>query len=333
MPLPYLCITFHGSSHPDKYNNIWAYPLDNLEKDGIPILNTSTLEKEVLLRELRDFKWRPDGKLYVIVANKDNSKLLSFVKSSTPEPSFDFEKVFAKDKQGRPYDLQHPFQMVFSPEGDIYVSSQNSNRVYRFFGSHSKEAGLPMPVPAHYADLDLPMGTFIPSLLDAKQQHKHQGLLKKVRGIGFGPDGNLYVADEKIPAVNVYDGHTGAFIKTLIGAKSFLKNYKFIPNHLMIKGDYLYVADRDNNCVYQMNVQQQTPFRLLIDRSDKKHTHAGGIQIATINGRPTFLWGQRKKHKKSKLVSYSFNENEVGKSQSLLKKLEDEPEFIKVLDL
>ena len=101
----------------------------------------------------------------------------------------------------------------------------------------------------------------------------------------------------------------------------------------MIKGDYLYVADRDNNCVYQMNVQQQTPFRLLIDRSDKKHTHAGGIQIATINGRPTFLWGQRKKHKKSKLVSYPFNENEVGKSQSLLKKLEDEPEFIKVLDL
>jgi len=82
-----------------------------------------------------------------------------------------------------------------------------------------------------------------------------------------------------------------------------------------------------------INVQQQTPFGLLIDRSDKKHTHAGGIQIATINGQSTFLWGQRKKHKKSKLVSYLHNETEVGKAQSLLKKLEDEPEFITVIGL
>jgi len=247
MSSPHLCITFHGSSHPDKFNNIWAYPLNNLEKEGIPILNTSTLPKEVLLRELRDFKWRPDGKLYVIVANKDNSKLLSFTKSSTPEPSFNFEKIFAKDKEGKPYDLQHPFQMVFSPEGNLYVSSQNSNRIYRFFGPHSKDAGLPIPVPSTYAEMNLPNGTFIPALSDAKEQHKHthQGLLKKVRGIGFGPKGNLYVADEKIPAVNMYDGHTGAYIKTLIGAKSFLKSYTFIPNHLMIRGDYLYVADRD----------------------------------------------------------------------------------------
>ncbi|MEG7521656.1 MAG: hypothetical protein M3H12_00930 [Chromatiales bacterium] len=38
------------------------------------------------------------------------------------------------------------------------------------------------------------------------------------RGITFGPDGNLYVSDASLDAVQRFDGTTGAFIDFFVGS-------------------------------------------------------------------------------------------------------------------
>ena len=45
--------------------------------------------------------------------------------------------------------IDHPFNVVFDSEGDLYVSSQNTNLIARYHGPSSKKGkpGTPMPLP------------------------------------------------------------------------------------------------------------------------------------------------------------------------------------------
>jgi hypothetical protein len=62
--------------------------------------------------------------------------------------------------------IDHPFNVAFNSEGDLYVSSQNTSLVARYHGPNSKtgQPGMPMPFPEGLAfNEDLPPGTFVPS--------------------------------------------------------------------------------------------------------------------------------------------------------------------------
>ena len=120
-------------------------------------------------------------------------------------------EVFVEQHKTNP-GLAHPFDVAFGADGHVYVPSQDSNVVGRYFGPQAKqgEPGAPMPLPEALRDADpkhiLP-GTFVPS-------HKHDPTpagVRTVRRAVFGPDGDLYVVDRDADSVKRYHGGSGAF--------------------------------------------------------------------------------------------------------------------------
>ena len=79
-----------------------------------------------------------------------------------------------------------PEQIVFGPDGNLYVADVANDSVLRFNGIDGT-----------------PMGAFIAAI---------EPNLDKPNGIAFGPDGNLYVSDAQHGVILRYDGSTGAFI-------------------------------------------------------------------------------------------------------------------------
>ena len=79
----------------------------------------------------------------------------------------DFAEVFVKRHTEMNPGIDHPFNVAFDSEGDLYVSSQNTNLIARYHGPASKtgKPGTPMPLPQGLdrGKVDLPPGTFIPS--------------------------------------------------------------------------------------------------------------------------------------------------------------------------
>jgi DNA-binding beta-propeller fold protein YncE len=200
-------ITFHGGDDAHEWNNIHTYDLN-----GNPLgkaLDTHSLPDHVELRELRGFAFGPDGDLYVANAWQDASQVLRFTGTPDADGKHAFKGVFVEQHKANP-GLAHPFDVVFGADGHLYVPSQDTNVVGRYFGpaANAGEPGAPMPLPEALRDADpkhvLP-GTFVPS-------HKHAPKgVRTVRRSVFGADGDLYVVDRDAASVKRYHGGSGAF--------------------------------------------------------------------------------------------------------------------------
>ena len=199
-------ITFHGGDEPHAWNNIHVYDLDGQPRGKA--LDTHSLPQGLELRELRGFVFGPDGDLYVANAYKDASQVLRFEGQSDVKGMHRFKDVFVEQHKTNP-GLAHPFDVTFGPDRHLYVPSQDTNVVGRYFGPTATEGtpGAPMPHPFALEDLDaaaLLPGTFVPS-------HKHaKHGLHTVRRAVFGPDGDLYVADRDTNLVKRFRGDSGA---------------------------------------------------------------------------------------------------------------------------
>jgi len=79
---------------------------------------------------------------------------------------------------------EHPQDLVFGPDGNLYVSNSGTDNVLRYNGT----SGAFIDVFANGNGLSFPMG------------------------LAFGPDGNLYVANSGMSNVLRLNGTTGAFI-------------------------------------------------------------------------------------------------------------------------
>ena len=202
-------ITFHGGDDPHEWNNIHVFDLS-----GRPLgkaLDAHTLPDGIGLRELRGFAFGPDGDLYVANAYWDASQVLRFAGAPGADGKHAFKAVFVEQHKTNP-GLAHPFDVVFGADGHVYVPSQDSNVVGRYFGPEAKagEPGAPMPLPEALRDVDpkhiLP-GTFVPS-------HKHDPSpagVRTVRRAVFGQSGDLFVVDRDADSVKRYHGGSGAF--------------------------------------------------------------------------------------------------------------------------
>ncbi|MFN8590102.1 MAG: hypothetical protein U0031_01490 [Thermomicrobiales bacterium] len=232
------------------WNNIHIYDLN-----GAPLgkaLDTHSLPEGLELRELRGFTFGPTGDLYVANAYKDASQVLRFSGIPGDNGKHAFKEIFAEQHKTNP-GLAHPFDVTFGPDGHLYVPSQDTNIVGRYYGpaAGSGEAGRPMPHPAALAGIapdDLPPGTFVPS-------HKHAPHgLRTVRRTLFGPDGDLYVADRDTDSVKRYGGGTGALVY------EYRDRQLNTPIHLAFRptDGALLVGSRDRNAIFVIDPENAT---------------------------------------------------------------------------
>jgi hypothetical protein len=97
--------------------------------------------------------------------------------------------------------LSTPRAVLFGRDGNLYVTSNDTQSVMRYDGT----TGAPLPAPGQTG------ATFI---------HPGSGGLQNPAQLIFGRDGNLYVDSQTNNAVLRYDGTTGAFIDAFISSGS-----------------------------------------------------------------------------------------------------------------
>ncbi|HEU5432716.1 MAG TPA: hypothetical protein VFU81_13695, partial [Thermomicrobiales bacterium] len=158
-------ITFHGGADAHGRNNMHAYALDGRTLGSV--LDDDDLPQRARLRELRGFEIGPDGLLYVANAAKKRSQILRFDGAVDRHGRHRFVDVFTEGRH-RNSGLEHPFMVAFGPDGHLYVPSQDTRVVTRYFGPDAREGepGAPMPHPPALRDIpadSLHPGTFVPS--------------------------------------------------------------------------------------------------------------------------------------------------------------------------
>jgi len=140
-------ISFHGGEEKASLNNIHVYSTEG--KRLRKALNKKSLSNGITLRELRGFGFGPDKNLYVVNAYFEYSEVLKFKGALNKDGQHDFAGVFVKHHANLNPGIDHPFNVAFDSNGDLYVSSQNTNLVARYHGPNSETGrpGTPMPLP------------------------------------------------------------------------------------------------------------------------------------------------------------------------------------------
>jgi DNA-binding beta-propeller fold protein YncE len=260
-------ISFHGGDARHALNNIHVYATDGSEETTA--LNVHSLPKDTALRELRGFSFGPDGDLYVANAYRQYNQILRFKGHLNDAGQHDFVEVFVQ-RQASNRGLAHPFHAAFGPDGNLYVPSQDTSIVARFYGPQTTTGtpGTPMPPPPALRRFPLSLfhpGTFVPS---ARQVSTG---VEEVRHTVFGPDGHLYVADPRANRIKKYDGQSGAFLDA-ISSKDLDK-----PIHLLFspQGDVLYIGSRGNHSVLIYDVVTKQVAIFIKERYGGLHEPAG----------------------------------------------------------
>lgn len=243
-------ISFHGGGdEAHAWNNIHAFDLDG--KPLGKMLAAHTLPHGLQLRELRGFAFGPDGDFYVANAYRNASQVLQFGGEPDRDGQHPFRDVFVEQHHTNP-GLSHPFDVAFGRDGHLYVPSQDTNVVGRYYGPQAApdDRGTPMPPPSalHDAGDALLPGTFVPS----EKHHRHG--VRTVRRAIFGPSGTLFVADRDANSVKRYDGTTGAFLQ------EYRHHDLVTPVHLLwleAEGRLL-VGSRDRNAILALSPDDGT---------------------------------------------------------------------------
>lgn len=238
-------ISFHGGEEPHAWNNIHVFDLA-----GQPLgkaLATHALPHGLELREVRGFAFGPDGDLYVANAWRDASQVLRFGGEPGSDGRHPFREVYVERHHANP-GLAHPFDVAFGPDGHLYVPSQDTNVVGRYYGPQAVngEPGLPMAHPSALRDDDakrLLPGTFVPP----HDHHPHG--IRAVRRAIFGPDGDLYVADRDANRIRRYHGVSGEH------QRDYRHHQLTTPVHLAFRpGDgALLAGSRDGHAVFAID--------------------------------------------------------------------------------
>jgi DNA-binding beta-propeller fold protein YncE len=251
----------------------------------------------------------------VVNAYFEYSEVLKFNGALNKDGRHDFAGVFVKRHADLNPGIDHPFNVAFDPNGDLYVSSQNTSLVARYHGPAGKhgQPGLPMPFPQSLdPDLNLPPGTFVPSA-----KHVSNGLVE-VREAIFAPDNNLYVADRAADCVRIYEAHTGHFLRNLVSGSGQVDR----PIHLLLSPDgrYLFIGSGGADSILRHDLRQNSTKVFVASKS-------GGL-----NGPAGMAFGDD-----GSLYVASRNTNEILRydardgrpsSKPFIKDLPDNPEFL-----
>jgi glucose/arabinose dehydrogenase len=244
-------VSFHGGEEQSSLNNIHVYSADGTRLRKA--LNKKSLPTDIKLRELRGFVFGPDRDLYVVNAYFEYSQILKFNGTLNENGQHDFCEVFVKRHAENP-GIDHPFNLAFDSEGDLYVSSQNTSLIARYHGPGSKKGkpGTPMPLPEslHLEKANFPPGTFVPSAKLASNG------LQEVRAVIFAPNNEMFVADRAADCVRIYEARTGRHLRNLSQQSDQLDR----PIHLLFSPDgrYLLIGSGGKDSIMRHDLRQGT---------------------------------------------------------------------------
>jgi sugar lactone lactonase YvrE len=315
--VPRWLVSFHGGEDRTGWNNLHAY-----DTSGRPlgkVLDSTGLPNHIHLRELRGFVFDASGDLYVSNAWQGGSHVLRFSGRLNDQGRHEFVDIFVYHHPSNP-GLSHPFDVTFGPDGHLFVPSQDTNVVGRYFGpaAESGTAGMPMPVPLAVRDLAIPdvlPGTFVPS-----KRHADHGLLA-VRGSVFDKQGDLYVADRDDNAVKAYDGRDGKHIRT------YHDHQLAAPIHLLPHpdGQRMLVGSRDRHAVVVIDLESGEIQDFIAPNHGGLHSPSG----MAIGADEMLYVASRDTHQ---VLRYDLGNGKPDR-KPFLDKLHDAPEFLRLSDV
>ena len=308
-------ISFHGGAERSALNNIHVHSLEGRKLRKA--LNQDSLPPNVALRELRGFTTGPDGLLYVVNAFHEFSQILRFKGKRNKHQQHSFHDVFVEHGAARNSGLIHPFNIIFDVRGDLYVASQDTSLILRYFGpgSHEGVAGAAMPLPLTL--LNIAGGSFHPGTFCASAREIAHGLVV-VRGSAFF-GGLLYVADRDADCVKKFDAATAAYCGEIAAAGLIDK-----PIHLLLEDGTLYIGNRGNESVAKCNLKTETVTAYIEPKS-------GGLKNPSglAFGRNGFFYvGSRGSRQ---ILRFRCLDGRPD-PRPFIDALEDEPEFIHLVD-
>ena len=187
--------------------------------------------------DLRGLTPLPDGGFLAMNAFSKDTRILHFGPKDA-SGQYPFVGNFVELGPKNPA-MVHAYQMAISAEGQVYVSNQDTNTVTRYVGLGQPNAGEPLsPPPALTHLADLAPGVVVPNATSSPEG------VAEVRGIAFGPDGQLYVCDRTGSRVSVYDTTTGRRTKIVADAQNGLVH----PIQVAFATDGMSMYIGDNGC-------------------------------------------------------------------------------------
>jgi len=238
-------ITFYVSMHGADGGNTLVGLTAKGDVKGSVLRGAPPGEAGEALKDLRGMCLLGDGSLLVVNAWMKDTRIVQFGRPGA-DGVRSFERVFIKGGTMNPA-LIHTYSVAVGPDGSIYCSNQDSNTVTRYAGPGAQSPGEPLPAPTALANFGgLAAGMFIPS-----NKTSPEGLVA-VRGIAFGSDGLLYVADRSASRVSAYDPKTGERKSVIASERDGLKRpiqLAFSPD-----GHFLYIGDNGANCVWRKDL-------------------------------------------------------------------------------
>ncbi|MCE7990383.1 MAG: hypothetical protein HEP71_00325 [Roseivirga sp.] len=319
-----LYISFHGGKH--ALNNIHGYDLSD------PSAKSTKLLPDIPERqELRGFAVQ-GSKLYVVDAYKKLNQLLAYDLSGLKKSPPANGSVLASGETIN--SVFHPFDLAFDGNGNIYLSSQDSNVVTRMTLQGTAQH------VASYLTGQYPNGGFLSGTFIASDTGKLDGISSpyppnvpsrqglsvsvtdgevqnSVRGVLVNGD-YLYVADEVANSVNAYNLSDGSLIGYL--ASDSMSS----PVHLKANNNQLYIGAGSSIFSYDLSngaPEGEVAPDVFIDGG--LH-HASGMAFDSLGN---FYVAQRKK---KNVLQYDSSGTLIGE---VLTGLNDNPEFIEFLDI
>jgi DNA-binding beta-propeller fold protein YncE len=241
--------TLHGDGDADQgtgNDNVLGFGSDGSQKSSVLGPATADIGKVHGLRGLLPLA---DGTLLVISAWKENTMVLQYDRPAT-DGVRSFVGVFTRGGDANQL-LKHPYALAAGPDGAIYASNQDSNTVTRYGGPGTPLAGKPLARDGSADAGSKSTGLVVPSREMAPEGEAHRGI-KEVRGIAFGPDGKLYVADRGDGEVSRWDPATGTREATIASKEHGLST----PIQLLFSpdGSALFISDNKENSVFRVSL-------------------------------------------------------------------------------
>jgi hypothetical protein len=195
--------------------------------------------------DLRGLTPLPGGGFLAMNAFSKDTRILRFGPKGA-DGLYPFVENFCVQGPGNPA-MVHAYQMAIGPDGQVYVSNQDTNTVTRYVGVSQPNAGTPLsPPPAMNHLADLAPGVIVPNARSSPEG------IGEVRGISFGPDGLLYVCDRTGSRVSTHDTATGRRTRIVADASHGLKH----PIQLAFTQDgrSMFITDNGCNSVFQVDL-------------------------------------------------------------------------------